>query len=161
MKREPPDHQAKLVYDAEVALESWNHTIADHDEAIEFVTNVMNLPLIHDKYRTPLRKLVDVGIRAPHATTSLGGEDGMYIAPCHLRQVTVLHELSHVIQFRKYKKYRFPGHGWTFTSIYLDVVRAALGKKAHATLLKSFIDHEVKYLPEPLTKLQNDRKIRL
>ena len=153
MNRSLPDKQVQRVYVAEVALDPWNYKIQDHDEIVEYCNNLLDNARVKAEYgKWYAEREIDVAVRRTNAVYSLANVDGIWITPCDFTVCTVIHEIAHVLQYRIHERHAVAGHDWTFTSIYLSLVRAMLGKGAHAALQSSFDFHKVEYRPRPLTR---------
>lgn len=138
--------QKQRVYDAEsIANEQYDYDLEDLDELVEFSSNVLELRLVKERFGKWLTKTVYCSLRRSNSQNSIANDDGIEIDRNNLTVGTVIHELAHVIQFRINKGKQFAYHGDTFTSIYLYLIRCALGKGAHKILKEQFDLAEIEY----------------
>ena len=150
MKRLLRDNQRELVYQAEEEFEQqFDMDLVDLDEIVEYVNKVINIEQISKKFDYVLEEqTINVHMRRSHCTASVGDEDGIGIDPASKKIIVVLHELAHCLQFRLNfeDEIRFAGHDSTFTSVYLFLVRYAIGVLGYNCLKRQFDKFGVKYV---------------
>lgn len=144
------DTQQQRVYNSEAKLQlEYDYELADVDEIVEYVNKIICIKQIRKKFRHTFTETILCRIKQKNAVYSDADEDGIQIAPDAVTIITVLHELAHCLQFRDnhHKKIKkFAGHDTTFTSIYLYLVRFAVGILAHKTLKEEFEVNDVEFV---------------
>lgn len=140
----PRDSQKSRLYAAEHILDNLSQRLETVEEMATYLTKTMNRAPIQARYGWLLEMHTEVrdgrGCR-----NALGGKYWIKMPKWARTQYIVLHEFAHSLAARKYGRREVAAHGREFASIYLDLVRFAMGKAAHDALVASFKAHRVRY----------------
>lgn len=143
------DLQRWRVYDAEVAAEKrFTRPLEDEDAFVEFINETALIPQIKKRYGKQIfKRLIECRVSL-RAKSSSAYDNEIVMAPNHLHTMGVLHEFAHVIQLRTHDRNStdFAFHDRSFTSVYLFLVRHAMGKAAYRCLKEQFDLYEVDYV---------------
>lgn len=123
-------------------------TVADIEKYVEYV---FGLKRVRDAFpkAMPVENGLFCGWKLPtvgdgRARRRAGGNvAGIHMPKWARSKWVVLHELAHTISLRTYRG--IAGHGWEYCSVYLSLVRYALGVEAHDLLKAQFKAHRVKF----------------
>lgn len=144
------DTQQQQVYDSETFFQhEYDYELTSVDEIVEYVSKTICIKQVRKKFRHIFNETIQCRIKQKNAIYSDADGEGIQIAPDSVTIITVLHELAHCLQFRDnaHKDIkRFAGHDSTFTSIYLFLVRFAIGVLAHKTLKEEFETRGVEFV---------------
>lgn len=172
MKR---DTQRAKVYKAEGEAFKGHTKANERLETVpdieRYVQYVFGLKRVRDAFPSampsPLRGLGFGGYSLPtvgdgRARRRAGGNVRGIIMPKWSRSKwVVLHELAHTISMRVYG-FGIAGHGWEYCSVYLSLVRYALGVEAHDLLKAQFKTHRVKFrAPRKRREISVEQRVAL
>lgn len=147
------DGQRQKAYDAERVLSKHaTRMSAEHLEALLF--RIVNNPEVRRKYGqiNPKLRMTRRG-----ATTSRGGRYSIAIAPGHMTDWILIHEVAH-----SYTHHIDPGHDWLWAIVYLDLVKMFMGDNAYADLKQAFRRGKVRHtVPKPKRQASPAQKARM
>lgn len=159
LRKEERDSQRSKVYKAERA-------------AGVMIVNSKPLPTVADVeafadrvLRSAVARKISGGYRGVRVgdgrrcRAASGGPSKIVIPRWARTQWVVLHELAHTLHLRNHPREAF--HGWRFCSIYLQIVRAFIGKAAHDSLKQQFKELGVKYREPKKRVLTDEQKAAL
>lgn len=142
------DNQRSKVYKAEQVIRETGEKFETVKEVERYLETVKKKAFIARRYGTELNKCeirVEDGRGCKRA---FGGYYGIVLPKWARKESVILHEVAHLIQYRKYKKYDVEGHGWEFCDIFLNLVQGMLGKETRDILQKSFKENKVRFRPK-------------
>lgn len=138
------DAQRSKVYTAEnEALKPLAKRFKDTEACAKYISKTLNRAPIERRYG----KAADQGtilVQKKHHGHAEGGRNVVRLPTWAQTDWVCLHELAHTLTIRTYGKF-VASHGREYCSIYLDLVKFAMGKEAHDALIAAFKKHKVKY----------------
>jgi putative metallohydrolase (TIGR04338 family) len=153
------DSQRGKVYTAESELKKEGTRFTSYNDMVIFIEKIRSNAFLRRRYNSQLKRPIGLKINkgkrwawgnADHITIpEFGGWAWMPSVVCH--------EVAHTITLRtpRIPLMQYQSHGRQFCAVYLNVVRAMMGREAYEELKANFKAHGVKFTPKkksaPLT----------
>jgi hypothetical protein len=160
----PRNSQYAKFWKAQGILASISRELKTEKQVERFVSNARERAFLKRRYPH-----LQYGIHVSHEETKLVAlYNEINIPPAHRREHEICRQIAIVLFYRADWREQWAWHGWQFCAIYLDVVRAMMGKKAHDVLKASFRANRVRFAekksraasPEMLAALEKARHAR-
>jgi hypothetical protein len=146
------DFQRKRVYEAEHEFtETYPEIFNEHldDDRLNLIVDYINrisaFKRVQRQYGRELNQK-DFFIERCRAWQCSADDEVIFIGDDFaLNEPTLLHELAHLIQFRRHPYGTYAHHDETFLTIYLDLVSIVLGKSEAVRFERILVKRGVKY----------------
>jgi hypothetical protein len=130
------DSQRSKLYSAERAAKLGGIVFKTEAEIQEYVDKLTHSVWFQARWS---RRRIPVRVKRDGSTWSQGGWSGLHIAPCHMVEWVVLHEVAHVVAEAHHM------HDAQYAAIFLALVTHEIGPEAGARLREQFKLKRVKH----------------
>jgi putative metallohydrolase (TIGR04338 family) len=149
------DSQRGKVYTAECELKKEGTRFTSYNDMVIFIEKIRSNAFLRRRYNSQLKRPIGLKINkgkrwawgnADHITIPEFGAWAWMPA-------VVCHEVAHTITLRtpRIPLMQYQSHGRQFCAVYLNVVRAMMGRESYEELKACFKAHGVKFTPKKKT----------